>query len=130
MGKAKKILVVDDDVDILDQVSMLLKAEGYEVISAGGETEAEEALLAAKPDLAVLDLMMEQMDSGFVLAHRIKKMYPSVPVIILTAVHAATGLDFKAQNPDERAWIKAEVLLDKPVRGEQLKSEIKRLLGA
>ncbi len=88
MSNAKKILVVDDDPDIVEQVTMILKKDGHEVHEAGTMSEAEEMLLTFKPDLAIIDLMMEEKDSGFVLCHRIKKLYPGTPVIILTAVKA------------------------------------------
>jgi CheY-like chemotaxis protein len=82
-----------------------------------------------KPDLAILDLMMEEKDSGFVLSHQIKKLYPELPIILLTAVVGATGLSFAAQRSDEQSWIKVDKIMDKPVRPEQLKAEVSRLLG-
>ena len=124
-----KILVVDDDIDILEQMAAMLTAANYEVIAAEGRAAAEEAILKTKPDLAILDLMMEEKDSGFVLSHQIKKLYPDMPVILLTAVTGATGLSFASQSPDERSWIKVDRIMDKPVRPEQLKAEIHRLLG-
>lgn len=128
MSDKKKILVVDDDIDMLDQVATILSSEGYEVVTADGHAQAEEMLLTVKPDLAILDLMMEQMDSGFVLCHQVKRMYPGTPVILLTAVTATTGLDFQAKTDEERSWIKADALVDKPARAEQLRTEVKRLL--
>ena len=128
MNRKPKVFVVDDDQDLLEQVSLILRADGYDVHAAQGQQEAEELLLSVIPDLAVIDLMMEQMDSGFVLCHNIKKLYPGTPVIILTAVQAATGLDFKARTDEAGSWIKADAVLDKPVRPEQLKAEVKRLL--
>ena len=129
MDTPKKLLVVDDDIDLLEQVATILTGDGYEVRQAQGQEEAEEQLTGFIPDLAVLDLMMENMDSGFVLCHNIKKLYPGTPVIILTAVQAATGLDFKARSEEAGSWVKADVLLDKPVRPEQLKAEVRRLLA-
>ena len=76
MSDALKILVVDDDPDIIEQLTFLLKAEGYQVAAAGGLEEAEQVLLTICPDLAIVDLMMEHKDSGFVLCHEIKKLYP------------------------------------------------------
>ena len=128
MQEQKKILVVDDDIDMLEQVSLILKKEGYQVIQAQGQKEGEEALLTAIPDLAVLDLMMENMDSGFVLCHHVKRLYPDTPVILLTAVKAATGLDFHPQSDEAASWVKADVVMDKPVRPEQLRTEARRLL--
>jgi len=128
METPKKILVVDDDIDMLEQVALILKAEGYQVIQAQGQKEGEEALLTTIPDLAVLDLMMENMDSGFVLCHHVKRLFPETPVILLTAVKAATGLDFNPQSDEAASWVKADVVLDKPVRPEQLRQEVRRLL--
>ena len=70
----KKILAVDDDFDLLEQMTAVLTAAGYEVTAAEGRTAAEDAILRMKPDLAILDLMMEEKDSGFVLSHQLKKL--------------------------------------------------------
>jgi CheY-like chemotaxis protein len=125
----KKILVVDDDLDLLEQMTAILAAADYEVVPAEGRAAAEETMLKVRPDLAILDLMMEEKDSGFVLSYQIKKLYPDTPVILLTAVTGATGLSFAAQNPEAQSWVKADSWMDKPVRPEQLKAEVRRLLG-
>jgi CheY-like chemotaxis protein len=71
---------------------------------------------------------MENMDSGFVLCHHVKRLFPETPVILLTAVKATTGLDFSPQSDEAASWVKADVLMDKPVRPEQLRQEVRRLL--
>ena len=123
-----KILVVEDDADMMDQMRVYLESEKYEVISASSQKEAE---LLIKPGCfqgAVLDLMMENPDSGFVLSHKIKKMDPKIPVILVTSVTRETGYYFdKAHDP--KAWIKADAIIHKELRFEQLRSELKRLLG-
>jgi CheY-like chemotaxis protein len=128
MSKQPTILIVDDDPDIIEQLTMLIKSEGYTVAAAGSQEEAEQLLMAVRPDLAIVDLMMEQMDSGFILAHEIKKLYPETPVIILTSVKSATGISFAAASEEQKSWIKADRLLDKPIRPEQLRNELSRLL--
>ena len=128
MSVRRKILVVDDDPDLLEQVAATLSAEGYDVVAAESRAAAEEAILKSKPDLAILDLMMEEKDSGFVLAYEIKKLYPETPVIMLTAVTGATGLSFASQAPEAHSWTKVDKMMDKPVRPEQLKTEVRRLL--
>ena len=128
MTAKKKILIVDDDPDIVEQLTLSLTAHGYDVVAAGSQKEAEEVLLSVRPDLAILDLMMEHMDSGFVLCHEVKKLYPETPVILLTAVTASTGLTFDAQSAEARSWVKADKILDKPVRPEQIRVEVHRLL--
>ncbi len=128
MSDKRRILVVDDDPDLLEQVAATLSAEGYDVVTAESRAAAEEAILKSKPDLAILDLMMEEKDSGFVLGYEIKKFYPETPVIMLTAVTGATGLSFASQAPEAQSWTKVDKLMDKPVRPEQLKTEVRRLL--
>jgi CheY-like chemotaxis protein len=125
----KKILVVDDDLDLLDQMATILSAAGYEVVTAEGRAAAEETILKTKADLAIVDLMMEEKDSGFMLSYQLKKLFPEMPVILLTAVAGATGLSFNTQQAEAQSWMKVDKLLDKPVRPEQLKAEIQRLLG-
>jgi len=129
MEQAGRILVVDDDPDVLDQLTMLLRSWGYEVAAAGGQQEAEELLMTFRPDLAILDLIMEEQDSGFILGHEIRRIYPGTPVILLTSVQAATGLSFAARTPEEQSWVKADRVLDKPVRPEQIRAEVQRLLA-
>jgi CheY-like chemotaxis protein len=129
MEMRKKILVVDDDPDILEQISAILAAAGYDIVQAAGRASAEEVLLRTKPDLAIVDLMMEEKDSGFVLSYELKKLYPNTPVIMLTAVLGTTGLSFAGRSSEAQSWTKVDRLLDKPVRPEQLKSEVLRLLS-
>jgi two-component system, OmpR family, response regulator len=129
MNATKTIFTVDDDPDVLDFLRIELKKEGYEVVQANGQEEAEDMLLKVKPDLAIIDLMMEEKDSGFVLCLEIKRIYPGTPVVILTAVTATTGISFAARSPEERSWINADLMMDKPVRPEKLRFEVRRLLG-
>lgn len=124
----KKILVVDDDLDILEQVRLNLEVAGYDITTAENEKEAEELLETFEPHIAVLDLMMENQDSGFILSYKIKKKYPHVPVIIVTAVTSQTGINFDLNTKQDTAWIKADAIIAKDIRYEQLIGEIKRLL--
>lgn len=128
MSSGQKILVVDDDPDMIEQVTLILGGEGYTLVTAGGQKEAEEVLMVHRPDVAIVDLMMEEQDSGFILCHEIKKLYPGTPVILLTSVKAATGISFAATSAEQQSWVKADRLLDKPARPEQLKNEVRRLL--
>lgn len=127
---SRRILAVDDDRDFLEQTRLMLQAGGYEVETADSVAAARERLAREKPDLAVVDLMMEHMDGGFQLCHDIKRMDASIPVILVTGVASETGLDFDAATPEERSWIQADAVLAKPIRPEQLQHEIRRLLKA
>ncbi|MBN1942548.1 MAG: response regulator [Phycisphaerae bacterium] len=128
MSTGKTILLVDDDPDILEQLSAVLSPQGYRLVTAGSLADAEEQLLTTQPDLAILDVMMEQSDAGFVLAHHLKKLHPDTPVILLTSVTAATNLSFQGVSPDMKSWMRADVIVNKPVRPEQILAEVRRLL--
>lgn len=124
----KKILIVDDDADYLFQLRHHVEKMGFDVVTAESQREAENVLKNMKPDLAVLDLMMENEDSGFILSYKLKRMYPEVPVIIATAVSAETGMSFGISSEQERRWIKADLYLEKGIRPDQLYREILKLL--
>ena len=83
-----KILVVDDDPDILDAVTMILESQGYEVVTARDGIEGLATLKAENPDLMILDLLMPKMD-GFVVCKELQDPRWSkykVPILILTSV--------------------------------------------
>jgi len=123
------VLLVDDDEDFLFQQRLRLENAGFDVIAAGGREQAEEILSTRRPDVAVVDVMMEHPDAGFVLCHHIRKKDPSIPVILVTSVNSETNLDFDLASEEDRNWINADALLSKPIRFEQLHSEIDRLLA-
>jgi CheY-like chemotaxis protein len=129
MSENKTVLLVDDDEDFLLQHKMLIESCGYIVTTAQNRSEAEQLLTTLKPSIAILDLMMEQADDGFVLAHHIRQIDSSIPIILITAVTSETGLKFGVVSETDKKWVKADVVLSKPVRFEQLKSELERLLS-
>ena len=126
---SKTILVVDDDVDYLFETQLKLEKFGYKTITAESQKEAELIIEKTKPDMAIIDLMMENEDSGFILSYKIKKKYPDVPVIINTAVAAETGITFDINDENNRKWIRADLFLDKGIRSDLLKAEIEKLLA-
>ena len=85
----EKILVVDDDPDILDAVTMILESQGYEVVTAQDGIEALANLKAERPDLMMLDLLMPKMD-GFAVCKELQDprwaKYRDIPILILTSV--------------------------------------------
>jgi len=122
------VLLVDDDQDFLFQQKLQLEAAGFEVVEACNSREAVEIASRQRPALAVIDLMMENADDGFTLCYHLKKQDSAIPVIMVTSVNSETGMDFGAATDEERSWIKVDAFLSKPIRFEQLKQEIDRLL--
>ena len=123
----KKVLIADDDIDSLAIMSNEVRNMGFEVYMAESQKEAEKLLEEMTPDLAIYDLMMENMDSGFILSYKTKKKYPATPVIIATAVTAETGMFFGTTTEDEKKWIRADLYMEKNIRPEQLRMEIEKL---
>jgi len=128
MTNKKNILIVDDDADQLEIISLYVTKFGFNAIKLSSQEEAEEYLQENKPDLAIFDLMMENEDSGFILSYKIKKKYPDVPVIIVTAIASETGMVFGLENDEDKTWIKADSFLDKNIREDQLHRTINKLL--
>ena len=123
-----QVLLVDDDSDFLWQQKVQLEAAGFDVVTAVGESDAKAKLAESHPDLAVIDVMMDNPDTGFTLCYYIRKVAPRIPLILVTSVVSETGLDFALASDNDRAWIRADALLAKPIRFEQLRREIDRLL--
>ncbi|OQX55482.1 MAG: hypothetical protein B5M54_01915 [Candidatus Aminicenantes bacterium 4484_214] len=133
MEKIKgKILVIDDDPDFIEAVSAILHSALYEVIAAPNPEEGKKKLLEEKPDLVLLDIMMDSLFDGFSLCHAIKtsKEFRSVkdtPVIFVSAVKEMTGTRFQFKG-EEQGLAGPDDYLDKPVKPEELISRIERLL--
>jgi len=125
----KTVLIADDDFDFLQQSEICLKKFGYNIITADSQKDVEKIIETVKPDIAIFDLMMENEDSGFILSYKLKKKYPDVPVIIVSAVSAETGIIFEPESEFEKKWIKADTFIEKGIRPDQLHREICKLLG-
>lgn len=128
---AKKVLIVDDDHDLVEANSLFLKAQGFEVATAHTAAEGLKVLETFTPDIITVDLMMEHHDSGFNFCRKVKDRPATAhtPVIMLTGVLRETGLDFSHRTKDERSWIKADEVLQKPVSPQQLYGIICRHIG-
>ncbi len=112
-----KVLMVDDDADLLAVFVPVLEKAGYQVELAYNSSEGLEKFKSFKPDVVFVDLAMEHFDSGFVLCHKIKDLPEGrqTPVIIMTAASHETGIRFSTQTSEERKWIRADDYIDKPI---------------
>ena len=124
----QEVLLADDDPDFLLQHRTLFQSLGFQVAAVESHREAVEHLENHQPALAVVDLMMEESDSGFALCHEIRRRYPETPIIIVTSAGAQTGYDFQSLSGHERSWIEADAVLAKPIRYDQLTGHVTRLL--
>jgi two-component system alkaline phosphatase synthesis response regulator PhoP len=120
--KIKKIMLVDDDIDLLEQHKMLLESKGYLIVTAENVEDGWNVFKKEKPDAAIIDLIMEEHDSGFVLCHRIKRdsFGKQIPVFILTSATYMTGFKFGSSTSEEKEWINCDAVLNKPIVFEEL----------
>lgn len=128
MSVSKTILLVDPDADYVRHMTQELEKLGFKVLTADSARQAEELLARTRPDMAITELMLEEMDAGFTLSYHIKKRDPTIAVVLVTNVTGKTDIEFDAATAEERSWVKADAMLPKPVRFEQLLREIERLL--
>ena len=111
----KSILIIDDDEDIRDVMSMILK-ETYQIKNADSKEMGTEMLADYKPDLIVLDVMMEDMDSGFKMCRDLKKNenFKNIKILMVTNIDNETKINFKAEMGDED-WLPVDDYIIKPL---------------
>lgn len=124
-----KILIVDDDRDIRDSLKIILENSRYNAITAPGVTEAMEKIRAEKPDLIILDVMMDSWTDGFDMARDLKKNneYQNIPILMLTGIKNKTGIDFKATAGDP-TWCPVDEFHEKPIEPDTLLKKVEELL--
>ena len=131
MCQMKKILVIDDDVQLVDMVKTLLESVGYEVYYAYQAEKGIEKARATIPDLILLDVMFAGPPGpdGFEVSRQLPKDpdLKNIPVIILSGVRKAMELPFKFE-PDE-TWMPVKAFIEKPVKPDKLLGEIEKVLG-
>ncbi len=129
----KRILLVDDDPDVRLTAKLPLEAAGYEVFEAINFAEGQAAVKKVKPDLIVLDVMMDTTTAGFQFALDLHNSDPSsefkefkdTPIIMLTAIHTTTTMRF---GPDSN-YLPVQEFLEKPVEPDVLLARVRKLLG-
>lgn len=117
----KKVLLVDDDTDLLRTSQVILEKNGFTVVTAANGKEGLEKLNAEKPDLAVLDVMMTTNLDGYNLLHTIKKdkTMKDFPIIMLTGMIDELGVNLVSGVEDE-AMFPNVVFRNKPIEPSAL----------
>jgi two-component system response regulator SaeR len=122
------ILLVDDDQDLMEMNKTVLAQRGHKITTAYSAAEGEILAKANPPELAVVDVMMEDKTAGFDLARRIHALYPKIPMIMLTGISKEMGLGYTFE-PDE-TWLPVSKFMEKPVNPRVLADEVQKLLDA
>jgi DNA-binding NtrC family response regulator len=123
MAEKKKVLVIDDDIDITDSIKAILTANGFEAYTASDGKEGIEAIDRVKPDLVLCDMMMERVDAGTKVAHEIRKKDKKLPMYLLSSIGAATAQNIELEK------IGFNGVFQKPVSPDHMLKTIKKALN-
>jgi Response regulator containing CheY-like receiver, AAA-type ATPase, and DNA-binding domains len=122
MAAKKKILVIDDDIDITDSIKAILTANGFDAYTASDGKDGLKAIDRVKPDLVLCDMMMEQVDAGTKVAHEIRKKDKNLPMYLLSSIGAATAQNIELDK------IGFNGVFQKPVSPDHMIKTIKKAL--
>ena len=120
-----KILIIDDDADFVEAVKIVLERNGYDVVSSASREAGMMAVQDEKADLIILDVMMEQPDDGFTMAHDLRKKGVATPILMLSSVGKVTGMTFDKDSD----MVPVDAFEEKPIRPEVLVNKVKELIG-
>jgi two-component system alkaline phosphatase synthesis response regulator PhoP len=128
MTQKKRILVVDDDPDFALAIQKILESANYDVDVAGSVEDGMKAIASGRPDLVLLDVMMEKYDDGFNMCYDLKHddRYRSMPIIIITAVTEVTGLKFSPETDGE--YLEADDYVQKPISAGTLLAKVEKFI--
>ena len=128
MGDTKKVIVVDDDVDILEVTRLTLESAGYAVETAATAAEGMEKIRSGGIDLVILDVMMALETEGFQVAQDLKSdpQLKEIPILMMTSVSAKSGFSFNPQTDGD--YLPVEDFVEKPVDPADLLARVAKLL--
>jgi CheY-like chemotaxis protein len=128
-----KILIIDDDPDIVTAVRLTLESAGHQIVAANSGKDGLEKVKTVRPELIILDVMMETHTEGFQLALKLHspdpaselKQFKDTPILMLTAIHSSTP---RRYEPDID-YLPVELFVDKPIDPDDLIKKVAWILG-
>jgi CheY-like chemotaxis protein len=129
----EKILVIDDDPDLVEVIRLTLEASGFQVFSAVSGAEGLQQVKEINPDLIILDVMMDYTTEGFQISLALRNpeakseyaAYRDVPILMLTAIHSTTPLRFEP----EEDYLPVDEFVEKPLEPADLVAKVESLLA-
>ena len=118
-------MVVDDDVDIVEAIQLVLDREGYETAPAYNRQEGMQQVADFKPDLIILDVMMDEPDDGIAMAQELRREGFKKAILMLTNVVRVTGMKY---GPDDEL-VPVDEFHEKPIDPATLVSKVAELLA-
>jgi two-component system alkaline phosphatase synthesis response regulator PhoP len=126
MNQAKTVLIIDDDPDFRRAVGHLLQSAGYVVTTASNGRDGLAQAKTVRPDLILLDVMMQDRTEGFFTLEQIRDVAAlrATPVIVISSIYADHPV-FRVSP--ESGWLPADLFLPKPIEPARLIAESARL---
>jgi DNA-binding response OmpR family regulator len=117
------IAIIDDDPDIIEASTLVLKSKGYDIISAGNPDEGYEIVKNQNPNLIILDVMMDEPDDGFFLAQKFRRDGIKTPILMYTSVSKTIGFEYGSGE-----MVPVDDFVEKPISPDQLVEKVETLL--
>jgi len=127
MSKGKRILIVDDDPIFVKSTTAVLESHGYQVDSARNSEEALTKMRQDRPDLVLLDVMMNWVLEGVTISQEMmqnRELQP-IPIIMITSIRST---EHQAVFPQDQ-YLHVNSWLDKPCPPDKLVSEVEKTLA-
>jgi DNA-binding response OmpR family regulator len=129
----ERILIIDDDDDLVHALRLPLEAAGYSVSRAASGNEGLKKVKEVNPDLIILDVMMDTTTEGFHVSLALRspdpkseyKAYSRVPILMLTSIHSTTSLRF---GPDQE-YLPVDAFIEKPIEPAELLKKVREHLA-
>jgi len=129
-----RILIIDDDPDLVESMRIILEANNYEVQSAKNGTEGLRLVKEINPDLIILDVMMDSITEGFQVSYQLRsrdpqseyRAYSKIPILMLTGVSQQMHMKFSPETAAD--YLPVDEFVDKPIQFEALLEKVKRLI--
>ena len=133
--KKEKILVIDDDSQMVEFVKRVLEAHSYQIHSAPSAEKGLKKVKEVSPDLIILDVMLETRGEGFRTAQKLKspdaqseyRAYSHIPILMLTAINSKMKFRYSPETDGE--YLPVEDFVEKPVEPSELLKRVKNLLA-
>ena len=132
--ESKSILIIEDDKDLVEAWKLVLESEGYRVRHASNGKQGLDAIKAERPDIIILDVMMDSRTEGFHVAYKLRSKAPdsefasyrNIPILLVSAIHETT--EFRFDDDVKTEWLPVDDFVEKPVQPKELLSIIERML--
>ena len=129
-----KILIIDDDPDLVESMQIMLEANNYQVESAYNGTDGLKLVKETNPDLIILDVMMDSITEGFQVSYQLRsrdpqspyKAYSNIPILMLTGVSQKMHMKFSPEKDED--YLPVDELVEKPIQLDALLEKVKKLI--